>query len=195
MIEFFIENSYLFSQIFGFMATLCLIFAFFQTKRTMFFIMQTTGNVFIVLSYFALGRYIVSLACIVATIRTTVFAIFAKKEKDVPWYVVLVIIIANVSACAITVAHVLDLLFVAGLIIYTLASTIKNLRVMRIILVFPTILYAAYALAFGNYTGLISTLFELTALIASIISDFVITKGVKNIKIKKEDRMEESSEL
>ena len=195
MLEFFIENSYLFSQVFGFVSTLCLVLAFFQSKRTTFFIMQTTANVFIVLSYFALGRFIVSLGCVIATIRTAVFAIYAKKDKDIPWYVVLIIITANVSACAITVAHALDILFVAGLVVYTLASTIKNLRVMRIILIFPTILYAVYALVFENYTGLISTLFELTALIASIISDLVITKGIKNIKTKQEENKVENIEL
>ena len=195
MIEFFIENSYLFSQVFGFVSTLCLVLAFFQSKRTTFFIMQTTANVFIVLSYFALGRFIVSLGCVIATIRTAVFAIYAKKDKDIPWYVVLIIITANVTACAITVAHVLDILFVAGLVVYTLASTIKNLRVMRTILIFPTILYAVYALVFENYTGLISTLFELTALIASIISDLVITKGIKNIKTKQEENKVENIEL
>lgn len=195
MIEFFIENSYLFSQVFGFVSTLCLVLAFFQSKRTTFFIMQTTANVFIVLSYFALGRFIVSLGCVIATIRTAVFAIYAKKDKDIPWYVVLIIITANVTACAITVAHVLDILFVAGLVVYTLASTIKNLRVMRTILIFPTILYAVYALVFENYTGLVSTLFELTALIASIISDLVITKGIKNIKTKQEENKVENIEL
>lgn len=195
MLEFLIENSYLISQILGFISTLCLVLSFFQKERTRFFIMQTTGNVFLVLSYFALGRFVASIGCIVATIRTTIFAGFAKKEKAVPWYVVLAIIVVNVFACSFTITHWLDVLFVLGLIIYTLGSTIKNIRTMRIVLIFPTILYTVYALVFKNYATLVSTIFELSALIASIISDYVITKGLKIKVEEKENKKEENEKL
>ena len=190
MLDFLIKNSYLLSQILGFFSTLCLVFSFFQTKRTQFFILQTMGNIFIVLSYFALGRFVVSIGCVIATIRTAIFATFAKKDKDVPLFVVIAVIVVNVFACAFTITHWLDITFVIGLIIYTLGCTIKNIQTMRAILIFPTILYTVYALVFRNYTTLLSTIFEFGALIISIISDYVITKGItlkRNIKAIKKD--------
>lgn len=186
--EFFINNSYLIAQILGVLALLCMTVSYFQHNKTVFFTIQTLGNLFTVLSFFVQGIYFASIGCIIATIRTGIFSIFSSRNKEVPWWLVFVLCGATVASCVLLWGGALDLIFMFGLIIFTLSFKVKDARKMKYLLLIPNTLYCIFEFCSQSYAVLVSTVIELVSLIVSIITEEIMI--VKSKKLSKEDNVE-----
>jgi hypothetical protein len=162
-------------------------------NKVLFFSMQTAGNIFTVLSFFVQGEYFASIGCIIATIRTGIFSLFTAKGKDVPWWLVFALIGATIASCVLLWKSALDLIFMFGLIIFTLAFKIKNAKKMRYVLLIPNTLYCIFEFCSKSYAVFTSTFIELVALIVSIITEEIIEK--KATQLAKIEGKEEKHEI
>ena len=195
LFNFITENSYLIAQILGICALICLSISYFMRKKVFFFSLQTAGNVFTVLSFFVQGEYFASIGCVIATIRTGIFSLFTANKKEVPWWIVFALIGATIGSCVLLWKSALDLIFMFGLIIFTLAFKIKNAKKMRYVLLIPNTLYCVFEFCSRSYAVFISTLIELIALIVSIITEEIIERKVRKLsEIEENKKREEVSE-
>ena len=185
--EFFINNSYLISQILGVFALICMAISYFQRNKTVFFTIQTLGNLFTVLSFFVQGEFFASVGCVIATIRTGIFSIFSKKQKEVPWWLVFVLCGATVFSCVLLWKSALDLIFMFGLIIFTLSFKVKDGRKMKYLLLVPNTMYCIFEFCSKSYTVLISTVIELVSLIVSIVVEEVLRNRAKRLENKENE--------
>jgi len=184
--EFIINNTYLIAQILGVFALICMAISYFQRNKTVFFTIQTLGNLFTVLSFFVQGEYFASIGCVIATIRTGIFSVFSKQGKEVPWWLVFVLCGATVASCVLLWNSALDLIFMFGLIIFTLSFKVKDGRKMKFLLLIPNSLYCIFELFSKSYAVLVSTVIELISLIVSIITEEVIRRKAKKLSEKEE---------
>jgi hypothetical protein len=148
-------------------------------KKVLFFSLQTAGNIFTVLSFFIQGEFFASIGCVIATIRTGIFSLFTAKGKDVPWWLVFILIGATIASCVLLWNSALDLIFMFGLIIFTLAFKIKNAKKMRYVLLVPNTLYCIFEFCSRSYAVFVSTFIELVALVVSIITEEIIERKAK----------------
>jgi hypothetical protein len=185
-LEFIIKNSYLISQILGLFALACMAISYFQKNKTVFFTMQTAGNLFTVLSFFVQGEYFASVGCVIATIRTGIFSLFSSRNKEVPWWLVFVLCGATIVSCVLLWKSALDLIFMLGLIIFTLSFKVKDGRKMKFLLLVPNSMYCIFEFFSKSYTVLISTVIELVSLIVSIVIEELMNKKAK--KLKEQDK-------
>ncbi len=188
---FFLNNTYLIAQILGVLALLCMAVSYFQRNKTVFFTIQTLGNLFTVLSFFVQGEYFASIGCVIATIRTGIFSIFSKKQKEVPWWLVFVLCGATIVSCVLLWKSALDLIFMFGLIIFTLSFKVKDGRKMRYLLLIPNTMYCIFEFFSKSYAVLVSTVIELISLIVSIITEEIIRNKAR--KLKEKESKEESN--
>ena len=195
LINFITENSYLISQILGICALACLSTSYFMRKKVFFFSLQTAGNIFTVLSFFVQGEYFASIGCVIATVRTGIFSLFTAKNKEVPWWLVFALIGATIASCVLLWKSALDLIFMFGLIIFTLAFKIKNAKKMRYVLLIPNTLYSIFEFCSKSYAVFISTLIELVALIVSIVTEEIVERKMRKLsEIEENKKKEEVSE-
>ena len=195
LINFITENSYLIAQILGICALICLSISYFMRKKVLFFSLQTAGNIFTVLSFFVQGEYFASIGCVIATIRTGIFSLFTAKKKEVPWWIVFALVGATVASCVLLWKSALDLIFMLGLIIFTLAFKIKNAKKMRYVLLVPNTLYCIFEFCSRSYAVFVSTFIELVALVVSIIAEEIIERKAKKLsKIEEKEEKDEISE-
>ena len=184
ILEFITNNSDAIAEVLGVFALICLCVSFFVRNNVLFFTLQNAGNVFTVLSLFVQGDYFASIGCIIATIRTGIFGAFAAKNKDVPWWLVFTLIGATVVSCVILWKSALDIIFMVGLSVYTLAFKVKNGKKMRYVLIIPNVLYCVFYLATESYALLLSAGITLVALLVSIVTETIYENKIKKLSEK-----------
>lgn len=176
--EIFITNSYYVAQGLGLLALACMAVSYFMKNKTSFFTFQTAGNLFTVLSFFVQGEYFASVGCVIATIRTGIFSVFSSKSKEVPWWLVFVLCGLTVISCVMLWKSALDVIFMLGLLIFTLSFKVKDSRKMKYLLLIPNTMYCIFEFCSKSYAVLISTVIELVSLIVSIAVEHFVRRRV-----------------
>ena len=184
LVEFITNNSKLISDILAICVLICSCLSFFMRKKILFFSLQTAVNVLTVLSYFIRGNYSASIGCFIAIIRTVVFTYASARNKNVSWVIVFAIIAATIASCVGTYIFAggtpFDLIYMAGLIVFTLSFKIKSQKKMRYGILVATILYCTFNLCTGNTYLLVKCLIELGFLIISIIREIILERREKD---------------
>lgn len=193
--EFISNNSNLIADILAICVLICSCLSFFMRKKILFFSLQTAVNVLTVFTYFLRGNYSASIGCLIAIIRTVIFTYASARNKNVSWIIVFAIIGATIASCVATYVIAggtpFYLIYMAGLVVFTLSFKIKSQKKMRYGILVATLLYCVYNLCINNPYLLIKCMIELGFLIISIIREIIIER-----KEKAEDRKEiKSSEV
>lgn len=177
-IEFITNNSDLIADILAICVLFCSCLSFFMRKKIIFFSLQTAVNVLTVLSLFVRGNYSASVGCVVAIIRTGIFTYASARDKNVPWWLVLGIIATTIASCVTTYivwgGTPFDLIYMVGLVVFTLSFKIKSPKKMRYGIFVATVLYCIFHLCTNNTYLLIKCLIELGFLIVSILREIII---------------------
>lgn len=186
MIEVVLANSEMISRIAGITATVLFIFSYFSRKRIWFFLFQVIGCVMITTSYLVKLNFFGSLAYVLAGSRMLIFAVFEKKKKDVPWWLVFTILSINILTCVLAWGGIYDLVMLAGLISYTLCCKIKNGITMRLMMLLPLVTYCVYPILTNNLDSLAPSLIEFFSSIGGVVTELLLRKGI-SIKRKNKD--------
>ena len=184
LFEFISNNSNLIADILAICVLVCSCLSFFMRKKIVFFSLQTAVNVLTVLTYFLRGNYSASIGCFIAIIRTVIFTYASAKNKNVSWIIVFAIIVATIASCVATYIIAggtpFYLIYMAGLVVFTLSFKIKSQKKMRYGILVATLLYCVYNLCISNPYLLIKCLIELGFLIISIIREIILERREKD---------------
>ena len=162
-------TNYLISQLIGLLSLTTLIISYFVKNRKHFFIAQIIANLFITASYFFLGTYFASIGVALATIRTLVFLIFEKQNKEVPNWLVLTFCTILAINCIIFWNSIFDILPLIALCLYTISFKQKDGKKMKTIILIANITFLTFNILNLDIIGSICKGIELIALTIAII--------------------------
>ena len=178
--------NYTLSLIASFIAMSLIGLSYFSKKKTLYLTMQASGMVFLVLSYFFTVEFLPMISQVIGFSRACTFFWYEKNNKDAPVgfaYLFSGLSILNFVILNIIIfqnATVWDVLYVVALCFYTFSFRIRNLTLMRYILLIPNGLSIAYNWIIG--APIFATLsygIELTSNIVSILKYEVFAKRVR----------------
>lgn len=149
---------------------------FFNNKRN-YLIFQLTGNVFLSLSYLLMGAYFTMVSVAIGIARGLICYTYEKKNKEVPAYMIIALCSATVLSYVIINYVVLsgtaspwDILYLIASCLYAITFAIRNIKLMRYIVLIPHACAIAYnLLVAAPISSAISYGIEFTITVVAII--------------------------
>ena len=162
---------------------------FFNSKRN-YLILQLSGNVFLSLSYMLIASYFSMVAVIIGIARGVICYVYERKEKKVPIYYVIGLCLASILSYIIinyvilkSQASVWDFLYLFSSCMYAITFTIRNIRVMRYVVLLPHTSAVMYNLLIhAPISSAISYGIELIVTVVAIIKYEITTRRKKRGK-------------
>ena len=115
---------------------------FFNNKRN-YLILQLSGNVFLSLSYMLIGSFFTMVAVMIGIARGLICYLYEKQDKRVPVYWIVSLCLASIlsyiiiNTVILSQASVWDFLYLFASCMYAITFAIRNLRVMRYVVLIP----------------------------------------------------------
>lgn len=163
-------------HIFGTLALSSWISSVQVKKKSNILILQLLANVFYAMQYFLLGYFSTSLMNLVSIFRCFSFGINAKKNKENPLWLLLLILFIIYFLASIYCKTLLGIIPVFATILYTISTWQNNTKYLRYVFIICAILYIFYNFMIGAYVSLIGNLFEI---LSGVISIYRFKKEVK----------------
>ena len=150
---------------------------FFNSKRN-YLIFQLSGNVFLSLSYMLIGSFFTMVAVIIGIARGLICYLYEKNDKRVPVFWIVSLCIASIlsyiiiNTVILSQASIWDFLYLFASCMYAISFAIRNLRVMRYVVLIPHASAVAYNLLIkAPISSAISYGIELVVTIVAIIKN------------------------
>lgn len=180
------ENKVL-ALIASFIAMSFVITAYFVKNKKLYLLFEALCLTFLIVSYFFTVQFFAMIGMFVALIRALTFYAYEKKDRTAPlcWsFVFAISAVASylvVNLWILKDAKLLDLLCVVGLIAYAFIFRIRNLKIVRYAMIFPTVLSILFnALTHAALFSTLTYVFELSANLASIVKYNILGHTPKN---------------
>ena len=146
--------------------------------------LQLSGNVFLSFSYLLIGSYFSMVALLIGIARGVICYIHEKKNKKVPVYYIVGLCFASILSYVIinvivlqSRASVWDSVYLFASCMYAITFAIRNLKVMRYVVLIPHSSAVAYNLLIhAPISSAISYGIELAVTVVAIIKYDVIKK-------------------
>ena len=159
---------------------------FFNNKRN-YLILQLSGNIFLSCSYLLIGSYFTMVALMLGIARGLICYVYEKKDKRVPIYYIIGLCLATVLSYIVinyvvlrSQASAWDVLYLFAACMYAVTFAIRNIRVMRFLVLIPHISSVAYNLLINApISSAISYGIELTVTVVAIIKYDVLGRYKK----------------
>ena len=184
------ENKTL-ALIAGFFAMAFVVISYFVRKKSLYLLFQALCIVFLIISYFFSVQFFAMIGLAVGLFRSLTFFAFEKKEKNAPIYWSFIFSLLTLASYFIInfgilkTSQPLDILCLVSLCAYAFIFRIRNLKIVRFTMLFPTTLAILFnALTEAAIFVTLSYVFELSANIVSIFKFHVFNK-----KEKKEENL------
>ena len=159
---------------------------FFNNKRN-YLILQLTGNVFLSVSYLLIGSYFTMVAVMLGIGRGLICYIYEKKDRKVPvcWIVGLcmasILSYVIINTMILSQASTWDFLYLFASCMYAVTFAIRNIRVMRYLVLIPHTSAIVYNLLIhAPISSAISYTIELVVTVVAIIKSEVVKAKNKN---------------
>ena len=163
--------------------------------------MQGVGITLLMVSYILWREYFAMVGLVIGLIRSVVYLLYEWKDKPTPiWWAIL--FTAAGVACYLVVnlwiqgnAKPVDIIYLVGLVAYAFIFRIRNLVLVRYLVLIPTALSILYnaLLGVGAIMVVISYSFEMCANLLAIGKHHLFDKKKKIIEAKEDEKGEDSS--
>lgn len=158
---------------------------FFNNKKN-YLIFQLVGNVFLSLSYLLMGAYFTMVSVAIGIARGLICYSYEKRDKKVPLYMVIALCVVTILSYVIINYIVLsgtaspwDVLYLIASCMYAITFAIRNIKLMRYVVLIPHTSAIAYNLLVGApISSAISYGIELVITIVAIIKFHIQEKVV-----------------
>ncbi|MBR3864454.1 MAG: YgjV family protein [Clostridia bacterium] len=178
------------SLIASFIAMAVIVISYFVKKKEHYLLFQSLGLVFLIVSYFFSLQFFAMIGIGLGLLRAITFFIYEKKGKNAPigwsfaFSILTIISYFIINFGILKTAQPLDLLCLAGLILYAFIFRIRNLKIVRFTMLIPTILTFLFNLL--THAPIFATISYAFELIANIISIFI---SIFNYRAFNKDKM------
>ena len=183
-------NNSSFSIFFSFLALTMYSTSYFFKRKSTFLVFQGFGGLFLVFSYFFIARFFAMISLFIGLARTFSFYYYEKNDKRVPVWLVILICVAiftnyfTVNLLIYRRFNILDIFLVVSFCMYAIVFSIRNLMLVRYLVIVPHVLTILYNLltAAPIFTA-ISYFIELVISIVSICYFKILDKKAKEVTI------------
>ena len=155
---------------------------FFNSKK-FYLIFQLSGNCFLSASYLFIGAYFTMIAVLLGIARGLICYIYEKKDKKVPIYFIIGLCLVTILSYVIintvilSQASVWDFLYLFASCMYAVTFAIRNIRVMRYVVIIPHTSAIVYNLLINApISSAISYTVELVVTVVAIVK-FEVAKA------------------
>ena len=148
------------------LGALIIVLGIFQKEKWKMMAFYTINNIVFCAMYFSFGRTTTAYICIVATLRTFVFMIYAYKKLKPNVFFLILFESLFVAITFITWQDYLDLLPMFAILSSGFGSWQNNQTVLRVAYIINTSLYVIYKAFIGAYIAMIV---EIICFICNII--------------------------
>ena len=157
--------------------------SYFTRKKEHYLLFQLLCLLFLITSYFFTVQFFAMVGLVIAACRTVTFFIYERKGRKAPilWSFLFsglsVVAYLVVNLAILKTAQPLDLLFLVGLVAYAFIFRIRNLKTVRFLMLFPSLLSVLFN-AFTNaaFFTTLSYVFEFSSNLLSIFKYHVLKK-------------------
>ena len=182
--------NFILAQIMGGIALLIVLISIFSKDKKYYFAMQVVANVFYALSFIFNGGLVAGINSLISVMRVLILYIFERKKITPPKYLILVFSACYVTIGAIFFARPLDVITMITPIMFTVAMWMKNMQLVRYMMILPNVLLSIYALLLQVYTSAILDAIEALVLIIAIVKFHLQYKNER--KYKSDDDLEKA---
>jgi hypothetical protein len=126
--------------------------SYFFNSKEKYLILQLTGNVFLSASYLLIGSYFTMVAVMIGVARGLICYVFEKKNREVPIYYIIGLCLSSIASYFIinfvilSQSSVWDFLYLFASCMYAVTFAMRNIRLMRYVVLLPTSSAVAYNL-------------------------------------------------
>lgn len=176
------ENKIL-ADIASYIAMALVVFSYFTRKKERFLLFQLLCIVFLIIAYFFNVQFFAMVGLVVGLFRALVYFAYEKRGKLAPVYWPFVLgglTLASyftINFAILGSSDPLDVLCLVSLICYAFIFRIRNLTLVRFLMLVPTVLSVLFNILTDAALGVSLTyVFELSANVVSIFRYHVIGK-------------------
>lgn len=166
------------AQIFGILAIITFAISPQQKTKHGLLIYQFFSAMFYAIQYFLLGAYSAVATNILGAAKNLVFSKYAKKNKKIPLYFLILYILILIVAGILTYKNIFSIFPIILSILYSYGTWQDNLKVYRIIAVFGGVCWTIYNFTVGAYVGAMGNIFQLISAVVALWR-FDISKSKK----------------
>lgn len=161
--------NFIISQILGGIALILVCIGYFVKKKSIFLVIQIIANVFYASSYVFLNVLTAGIITIISTIRC-IFIYFSEKHNfKQSAYFIPIFIIGYIIVGTVFWQNIFDIIPIISGTIFTIAFFIKDLNLMRYILILPNLLLVIFGILTSAYTVALLDAIEVVVLFVAII--------------------------
>lgn len=158
---------------------------FFDSKKK-YLILQLTGNVFLSFSYFFMGAYFTMVSVAIGIGRGLICYTYEKNDKKVPLYIIAGLCFVTVLSYIVINYVILfgeaspwDILYMVAACMYAVTFAMRNIKLMRYVILIPHISAVAYNLLVNApISSAVSYGIEFTITVVAIIKFHIQEKRV-----------------
>lgn len=168
--------NFILAQIFGGIALILVVISYFLMNKEYFLFIQIIANVFYGLSFIVNGALVAGLNTFISILRVLALYLYERKDKTPPIYLILIF-----SACYITIGVIFfksyyDIIVIITPILFTIAMWVKNMQLVRYLMLLPNAILVFYAILNQVYTTALLDLIEVIAIIVALITYYIHKK-------------------
>ena len=176
--------------------------SYFFKKKSLYLIVQSSGITLLMVAYILWKEYFAMIGLVIGIIRMLVYLLYERKDREAPIWWPILFSVAGVAFYLIVNlwiqgnAKPLDIIYLVGLVAYAFIFRIRNLNIVRYLVLIPTGLSIIYNVLLGKgaIMVVISYSFEMCANIVSIIKYHCFDKKKEKTEAKKDEKREESED-
>ena len=173
--------NFILAQILGGIALILVCIGYFLKNKSSFMITQIIANFFYASAFFVVSAYVGAAIVMISLFRCIYIFIAEKKSFKYTLYFMPIFIVLYIAMTIIFWNNVFDLLPLIASIIFTLGYILKNLQIMRYVLIIPNIILVIYNILSTTYTSAVLDFIEVIVIIVAIIKFYIINKRqIKN---------------
>ena len=173
------DTNFILTQILGGIALILVCFSYFVKNKKYFLLIQVFANIFYAWAFLFQNLFVAGFNTIVSTVRTAVFYLYFKSDKNnIPIYVPLIFTGIYILNFIVFYTSMLDITALFTSIVFTFALYIKNMQTTRCVSLLPNIVLCVYNFVNKCYSSSVLDLIESVVIIVSIIYYHIKSKKV-----------------
>lgn len=161
--------NFILARVMGGIALVLVALSYFTKEKKKFFIIQIIANIFYGASFIFNMALVGGINFLICTIRIIVFFLYERKKRAVPIYVVAFFCCAFIVVGGIFFKDYYDLITIAAPILFTIAMCMKDMQMVRYLMILPNVAVTIYSIINQVYTSALLDFLEVLVIVVSII--------------------------
>lgn len=161
------NREFLIAQIIGLIAIIVLLISFKKNNKEHLLKYQIISSLLYAIQYFFLKAYSGGFINLICALRNYIFNHY--KEKKIPLFWLIMILLLLIFFMSLTYIGWISMFPMIGVVMFSCALWIGDLKLIRLIEFLANILIAIYNIYVGAYTALIAVIIEMLGALTAII--------------------------